>query len=150
MPTLTVVDHPDAWHPDDQLFAPLWSRDRSLLGVLGVDVPRHGRRPEPGQRAMLELFALQAAAAIENARLHADSLQRERDGAALLARMETLVHSAPVAIVEFDADGLLTLWNPVAEQLFGWRADEVVGRTDPTLPAEGTAEAERTRQPRES
>ena len=96
VPTMAVVDHPDAWHPDDQLFAPLWSRDRSLLGTLGVDLPRHGRRPGPDQRAMLELFALQGAAAIENARLHADALQRERDSADLLARLETLVDSAPV------------------------------------------------------
>jgi diguanylate cyclase (GGDEF)-like protein/PAS domain S-box-containing protein len=135
-----VVDHPDAWHPDDELFAPLWSRDRSLLGILGVDLPRHGRRPGPVQRAMLELFALQAAAAIENARLHADALQRERASAALLARLETLVDSAPVAIVEFDAGGKVTLWNPVAERMFGWRADEVLGRDNPTLPPQGTAE----------
>jgi diguanylate cyclase (GGDEF)-like protein/PAS domain S-box-containing protein len=140
VPTVEVVDHPDAWHPDDELFAPLWSRDRSLLGILGVDLPLHGRRPGPVQRAMLELFALQAAAAIENARLHADALQRERDSAALLARLETLVDAAPVAIVEFDADGKVTLWNPVAERLFGWRADEVLGRDNPTLPAAGTAE----------
>ena len=140
VPTLTVVDHPDAWHPDDELFAPLWSRDRSLLGILGVDLPRHGRRPEPAQRALLELFALQAAGAIENARLHADALRRERESAALLARLETLVRSAPVAIVEFDAQGRLTLWNPVAEQMFGWRAEEVLGRHNPTLPADGTAE----------
>ena len=143
VPTMAVLDHPDAWHPDDQLFAPLWSRDRTLLGTLGVDLPRHGRRPGPDQRAMLELFALQAAAAIENARLHADALQRERDSAALLARLETLVDSAPVAIIEFDADGRLTLWNPVAESMFGWRADEVVGRPNPTLPPEGTAERAR-------
>ena len=143
VPSVAVVDHPDAWHPDDELFAPLWSRDRSLLGVLGVDLPRHGRRPGPAQRALLELFALQAAAAIENARLHADALQRERDSAALLARLETLVDSAPVAIVEFDAEGRLTLWNPVAERMFGWRAEEVLGRTNPTLPPEGTAESTR-------
>jgi diguanylate cyclase (GGDEF)-like protein/PAS domain S-box-containing protein len=140
VPDVEVVDHPDAWHPDDELFAPLWSRDRSLLGILGVDLPRHGRRPGPVQRAMLELFALQAAAAIENARLHADALQRERASAALLARLETLVDSAPVAIVEFDAGGKVTLWNPVAERMFGWRADEVLGRDNPTLPPQGTAE----------
>jgi diguanylate cyclase (GGDEF)-like protein/PAS domain S-box-containing protein len=140
VPTVEVVDHPDAWHPDDELFAPLWSRDRSLLGILGVDLPLHGRRPGPVQRAMLELFALQAAAAIENARLHTDALQRERDSAALLARLETLVDSAPVAIVEFDADGKVTLWNPVAERMFGWRAEEVLGRANPTLPPEGSPE----------
>jgi GAF domain-containing protein len=51
---------------------------------------------------MLELFALQAAAAIENARLHADALQREREALPAHAP-ETLVDRAPVAIVEFDA-----------------------------------------------
>lgn len=140
-PDLPVADHPEAWHPLDQLFAPMWSPAAGLIGVLCVDVPRDGRRPGPIQRALLELFAIQAAAAIENARLRTAAIDRERETSALLARMSTLVSSAPVAIVEFDPAGLITLWNPVAESLFGWPAREVLGRRNPTIPPEAAQES---------
>ncbi len=32
------------------------------------------------------------------------------------------------AIVMIDSDGLLAYWNPAAEHMFGYRADEVIGR----------------------
>src|ERR1035437_1891556 len=35
----------DAWHPQDALFAPLIAEDGSRLGILSVDLPRDGRRP---------------------------------------------------------------------------------------------------------
>ncbi len=38
------------------------------------------------------------------------------------------VDSAPQAVIATDADGLVQLWNPAAERLYGWRADEVIGR----------------------
>jgi diguanylate cyclase (GGDEF)-like protein/PAS domain S-box-containing protein len=135
-PDVAVTHEPDAWHRDDQLFAPLLSLDGGLIGVLSVDVPRDGRQPGPAQRSLLELFAIQAAGAIENAHLHAAALRREWESAALATRLATLVGSAPVAIVEFDADGAVTLWNPAAEDVFGWGADEVLGRRDPTIPRE--------------
>ena len=38
-PQLAVSDDPDAWHPDDALFALLLGSDGQHLGVLSVDVP---------------------------------------------------------------------------------------------------------------
>ena len=35
----------DAWHPQDALFAPLIAEDGSRLGILSVDLPQDGRRP---------------------------------------------------------------------------------------------------------
>lgn len=37
--------------------------------------------------------------------------------------------SCPGAYVEVDAAGLVIEWNPPAEELLGWRRDEVVGRS---------------------
>jgi len=59
----------DAWHPHDALFAPLISADGSRLGILSVDLPRDGRRPDPGTRNALEAFAVSTALAIEHATL---------------------------------------------------------------------------------
>lgn len=67
---------PGAWHPEDTLLAPLWGADGQLIGVIGVDEPRSGRRPDADQRMVLEVFASQAAKAIVDARVRE---QRERE-----------------------------------------------------------------------
>ncbi len=36
--------------------------------------------------------------------------------------------SSAVILVVFDADGIVHLFNPKAEQISGYRADEIVGR----------------------
>jgi diguanylate cyclase (GGDEF)-like protein/PAS domain S-box-containing protein len=71
VPDIPVSDDPDAWHPLDALFAPLYSISGTLVGVLSVDLPVSGRKPDDVQRALLEMFATQAGIAIDNARLMA-------------------------------------------------------------------------------
>ena len=41
---------------------------------------------------------------------------------------QAVVESAPQALIATDAVGTIRLWNPAAERLYGWRADEVIGR----------------------
>jgi PAS domain S-box-containing protein len=51
-------------------------------------------------------------------------------------RLEELVASAPLATVVIDNDGNVLTWNPAAEAMFGWTADEVLGRPVPIVPEE--------------
>jgi PAS domain S-box-containing protein len=51
-------------------------------------------------------------------------------------RLDTLIRASPLAIAELDREGRLQAWNPGAERLLGWRADEVLGRELPTVPQE--------------
>jgi PAS domain S-box-containing protein len=44
------------------------------------------------------------------------------------AYYNSLLASSPSAIVTVDANGVATSWNAAAERLFGWTADEVLGR----------------------
>ena len=44
-------------------------------------------------------------------------------------RLEALIDSSPVALVEFDQDTRIRLWNPAAERIFGWTQAEMLGRT---------------------
>ena len=64
----TPVDDPEAWHPEDTLIAPFSDAVGNLLGVLSVDLPLSGRRPDRTQQAVLELFAQQTGIAISAAR----------------------------------------------------------------------------------
>ncbi len=40
----------------------------------------------------------------------------------------SVLEGVRAAVVATDADGIITRWNPQAEALFGWSADEAVGR----------------------
>ncbi|GGM30478.1 PAS domain S-box protein [Haloarcula argentinensis] len=60
----------------------------------------------------------------------------ESELAVTTERLETLVEAAPVAIVALDTDATVEVWNPAATELFGWRADEVLGDRVPVIPDE--------------
>ena len=49
-------------------------------------------------------------------------------------RLEAVIHVWPLAVVALDSEARVQLWNPAAERIFGWTADEVVGRRLPTVP----------------
>src|SRR5205823_11706557 len=51
-----------------------------------------------------------------------EDLERER------SHMLAVMRTAVAAIIWMDADGLVGHWNPAAERLFGWTADETIGR----------------------
>ncbi|MFI0424284.1 PAS domain S-box protein [Spongiactinospora sp. 9N601] len=48
--------------------------------------------------------------------------------------------SSPNAIVALDRDQTVVQWNSAAERLFGWTADELLGRRAPIVPPELSAE----------
>ncbi len=48
--------------------------------------------------------------------------------------LQSLVNSAPLAIVALDRDRRVVAWSPYAEHMFGWTAAEVVGRPIPIVP----------------
>lgn len=47
-------------------------------------------------------------------------------------RMRSLIDASPVAIYSISVDGIVkNLWNPAAEQLLGWKREEVLGKFIP-------------------
>jgi len=50
------------------------------------------------------------------------------------------VECAADPIVAFSTERTVLLWNPAAERMFGWKADEVLGREPPLIPEELKAE----------
>jgi PAS domain S-box-containing protein len=58
-------------------------------------------------------------------------------------RLQALIDSSPVALVEFGLDTRIRLWNPAAERIFGWSREEMLGRGGlPMAPPSGRAETE--------
>ncbi len=48
--------------------------------------------------------------------------------------LRALIEASPVVIICLDREGNVNIWNPAAEQLFGWHAVEVLGRPYPLVP----------------
>ena len=46
-----------------------------------------------------------------------------------LAELESLVENTPVAVIVMDSDERVTDWNPAAAELFGYSAEEALGRS---------------------
>lgn len=64
IPDFAPLDAPGAWHPRDLLLALLEDDRGELRGILSVDVPRNGLRPDAEQRRVLEVYARQAGRAV--------------------------------------------------------------------------------------
>ncbi|MBR9989259.1 MAG: GAF domain-containing protein [Gemmatimonadetes bacterium] len=92
-----------------------------LLGTLASVHTESNRTFGPDDLRLLNLFAPQAAVAIENARLYTEAQRQRR-------YFETVVQNSPVAIVTLDLDGEVTSLNPAFERLFGYHAQEAVGQ----------------------
>jgi diguanylate cyclase (GGDEF)-like protein/PAS domain S-box-containing protein len=124
-------DHDEgAWRIDDALLAALDGTGGRHLGLVSVDHPRSGRRPDDQQ---LEEFAAVAA----HAALALDSSLRMNQLEAALARHRAVLESALDGVIAMDARGRVIEFNPAAQQIFGFTEQEVVGRplADLILPA---------------
>ena len=100
---------------------PLVSRAGHLLGMIST----HWRKPhEPSERdlRLLDVLARQAADLIER------KLSEQSD-----QRLVAIVNSSHDAIVSKDLNGVITTWNRGAERMFGYAADEMIGRPITTL-----------------
>jgi PAS domain S-box-containing protein len=76
--------------------------------------------------AHLETERLKAEAAlVEAARREAEA---EREIHELSQRLSYHMEHSPLAVIEWGSDMRLVRWSGEAERMFGWRADEVLGR----------------------
>jgi DNA-binding NtrC family response regulator len=92
------------------------------------------------------------APAVERELREAESRRQRRVTEERLRATSELLHSvfaaSPLAIATTDAEGLVRLWNPAAERLFGWTAADVIGRPIPSVPADRQDElSDRWRRP---
>lgn len=89
--TAKFVDE-TSWHPKDILCAVLYDRQKQRIGMIGLDQPQSGRRPDLQMRQTLALYAQFAASVIENAQLVNDSLARNNELEILFEASQALSH----------------------------------------------------------
>ena len=116
---------------------PLVIRGR-LVGAINFWHSDSDRRFGEGDMRLLELFARQAAVAIDNARIYAVAQNRKQ-------YFEELVGNSPIAIVTLDRDHRVLACNPAFESLYGYRESELIGQNldDHIAPPEDLAEAQK-------
>ena len=103
-----------------------------LLGAISIMDRDPARRFGPADQRLLDLFASQAAIAIENARLFTAGRHQTQ-------YFEDLVQNSPVAIVTLDVGHNVVSCNPAFEQLYGYARAEVLGRNlDDLITTEAT------------
>lgn len=101
----------NAWHDGDQLLVPLYSTERELIGIMTVDDPFTHEAPTRRTVETLEIFANQAAIAIENAWLF-DQRSRQIAELAIINR----ISRAATASLEFN-DLAREVYNVLRENL---------------------------------
>ena len=89
--------------------------------ALGFHEPRTFSAEE---RSLALTVAQQSAQALERARL----CEAERQARLEAARLAAIVEHSEDAIIAIDLQGIVTAWNPGAERLYGYAAEEMIGR----------------------
>ncbi len=82
------------------------------------------------------VFGERAAQALRNARLYAAAQAARGEAQQAEKNLRAIIAAAPLPMVTFDLEGRIGSWNEAAEDVFGWRADEVIGRELPMVPDE--------------
>jgi PAS domain S-box-containing protein len=108
---------------------PLVNEGRAIGGV-ALSFP-YARAFVADERTFMGVLASQCAQAIDRSRL----LEQERFATAALAEtnrtLNAVIHASPAAIIISDLHGVIRLWNPAAERIFGWTAADVLGQRWP-------------------
>ena len=97
VPDQAPLEVENAWHPLDLLVAPLLDDEGRWRGLLAVDLPDDGMRPDEARRRTLEMYAVQAGRAL------ASAVERQRlvEQVRLASAARTIVRKAS-AQLNFD------------------------------------------------
>lgn len=112
-----VMDTTHIRMPMDWVGVPL-KTSSGTIGVMGVQNYSSGVKFGESEKNLLSLLSGQIATAIERKQ----SDEKIREQAALLDKSQD-------AIILETLNGIITFWNEGATKVYGWRFDEVIGKT---------------------
>ncbi len=125
-------------HPDD--LAEALRRFSQPVRLQNAPSLQYRARHKNGSWCYLEAISLNATQipGINGVVINAHDVTERWNAAEVIREakenLEALIRFAPMAIVALDQEGNVTLWNPAAEQLFGWREQDILGRPNPIIP----------------
>jgi PAS domain S-box-containing protein len=102
------------------LGVPIFVGSKAIGAISVQSIEEEGRFGEADAR-LLATIAANVGSAMQNARLFTE-VEHQR------GYLESLVSITPAAVVVIDTDEVVTEWNPAAAELFGYSAEEAVGR----------------------
>lgn len=102
------------------LGVPIHIADKAI-GVLSVQNTEKENVFDESDTRLLSIIASNLSKAIQNARLFMDLKNRQEFS-------DSLIATNPAAIVILDKANCVTVWNPSAEKLFGYRTEEAIAR----------------------
>lgn len=112
--------------------------DGQVWGVINVE-SRDLNAFDENDVIILETISDQLARAVTNARIYAECKEAKD-------YLQKLVESSSDAITTTDIHGRLTFWSKGAEEIFGYTAEEALGRPARSFYAAGVSEARRVMQ----
>ena len=110
--------------PDVTVVVPIWYEGK-ILAVLNAGTHILKEIPADVQN-FLESLAAQIGGVITRIRAE-EALQESEE------RFRRIAQTTPEAIITFDGQGIVDLWNPGAEAIFGYPSSEIVGRSIRTI-----------------
>lgn len=101
--------------------------ENKVIGVINCE------HPEIGFFTSKHLKTLQTIANLSASRIKSAKAKRRQEAAELELRenekkLRTIIESALDAIITVDEQGIIQEWNPRAEEIFGWTAQESIGK----------------------
>ena len=89
----------------------------------------------------LARLAVAVKRALEEKALHEGRRRAEDALRVTNEKLRALIQASPVAILMLDREGKVQLWNPAAERIYGWAAEEVLGQPLPFVPSDKQEES---------
>jgi PAS domain S-box-containing protein len=136
---------PDAIHPDDVALV----RDRffPLLSEPGTARADYRVAHRDGTWRLVEATArslVGAGGKIEGIVVNVSDVTEQRAAEEMNRRLAAVVASSDDAIVGTTFEGDIVVWNSGAERLFGWRAEEILGKSVAAIiPSDGIDELQK-------
>jgi PAS domain S-box-containing protein len=65
-----------------------------------------------------------------------EKVKAEKELKENLNALQSIIDTSPLAIITLDIYGNIVVWNKAAETIFGWKAQEIMGKPLPTLLSE--------------
>ncbi len=113
--------------PGCALAVPLIARGRTL-GVITLAFAESSRAYREEDRTAAQDLARRCALAVDNARLYSEAHAAEESLRRQLHFTRALTDSLGEGVCAVDREGRLTFLNPAAEELLGWKEEELLGQ----------------------